>query len=820
MKLLLKNIKIISILILAISFLGCEDDDTLLPEVISSFSFTLNEDTGTVTFLNISEKARTYLWDFGDGTSSTEINPIKTYTSGTYTIVLTASNTAGASNTFEDEVTIDIPDPDPVFDSGLLTNGDFESGADSWIGNAANVVTEGGNSFNQADVETAGDAFNVNLSQVLELTQDTDYILTFDASSDGERTIIAGIGLNVDPFTNATETIDLTTETQTFVLEFTATGFGGADSRVLFDMGADTGIVVIDNVSLVEGGNGGGPEPFDDGLLTNGDFEGGADSWTIGVGTDPAPVATEDDNTFYSVNVEVAGNPFDVNLTQKLEITQDETYTLTFDAWSNVARSILAGIGLSGGDFSNTTEAVNITTDRQTYTVVLTATGFGALDARVLFDSGAEVGIVNIDNVSLVLGGTSTGDSTPPVISLNGDAVIDLTVNDSFVDPGATANDDTDGDISGNIIVAGDAVDTSIAGTYIITYNVSDAAANAAAEVTRTVNVTAFDSGLLTNGDFESGAAPWIQGVDDANPAPVATENGNTFYSINVTGSNPAAPFAVNVSQKLTITPDATYTLTFDAWSDRDRSIIAGIGLSGGDFSNTSEPVDINDTRQTYTRSLTATGFGDATSRVLFDLNGEDGLVNIDNVSLVLGDGGSGGGGGCTDTPTDALSLPATFEACETFLGTFTNDGSISVELAANPSATGLNTSANVLRINKAIGTSRFAGVQNAFPNVDVIGDLASTTLKVLVYSDRANVSYRFGVNNNPNAPGIGLPGEVTVVAAAADEWVELEVVFTGIPPNFEANQLVIKPDNPVSIGDGELTTEDGVFYIDNIRID
>lgn len=662
MKLLLKNIKIISILILAISFLGCEEDDTLLPEVISSFSFTLNEDTGTVTFLNISEKARTYLWDFGDGTSSTEINPIKTYVSGTYTITLTASNSAGASNTFEDEVTIDIPDPDPVFDSGLLTNGDFESGTDSWIGNAANVVTEGGNSFNQADVETAGNPFDVNLSQVLELTQGTNYILTFDASSDGERTIIAGIGLNVDPFTNNTQTVNLTTETQTFALELSAAEFGGADSRVIFDMGADVGIVVIDNVSLVEGGDGGEPTPFDDGLLTNGDFENGADLWTIGVGTDPAPVVTEDGNTFYSVNVEVAGNPFDVNLTQKLEITQDETYTLTFDAWSNVARSILAGIGLSGGDFSNTTEAVNITTDRQTYTVVLTATGFGALDARVLFDSGAEVGIVNIDNVSLVVGGTSTGDSTPPVISLNGDAVVDLTVNDSFVDPGATANDDTDGDISGNIVVAGDVVDTSVAGTYVITYNVSDAAANAAAEVTRTVNVTAFDSGLLTNGDFENGSTPWILGVDDGAAAPVTTENGNSFHSVNVITPDPGQPFLVNLSQKLEITPDATYTLTFDAWSDTDRTIIAGIGLSGGSFANTTETVNITTTRQTYMVSLTATGFGDATSRVLFDLNGEAGLVNIDNVSLVLDDGGSGGGS-CPAPPMGELLSNGGFEA-------------------------------------------------------------------------------------------------------------------------------------------------------------
>jgi hypothetical protein len=117
----------------------------------------------------------------------------------------------------------------------------------------------------------------------------------------------------------------------------------------------------------------------------------------------PAPVVTVDGNTYYSVDVTSAGNAFAVNVSQKLEIIQEETYTLSFDAWSDVNRSIIAGIGLSGGDFSNTSETVDITPTVTNYTLTLTADGFGALDARVLFDLGAEVGMVNIDNVTLSL---------------------------------------------------------------------------------------------------------------------------------------------------------------------------------------------------------------------------------------------------------------------------------------------------------------------------------------------------------------------------------------------------------------------------------
>ncbi len=135
----------------------------------------------------------------------------------------------------------------------LVTNGDFETGdTTGWIGNAANVVTENGNSYNSANVATAGDPWNVNLSQVLELTPGTTYTFSFDAWSDGERTIIAGIGQNEDPWDNVVETVTLSTTSQTFTYTMTAPATVTANSRVIFDMGADTGFVGIDNVSLME----------------------------------------------------------------------------------------------------------------------------------------------------------------------------------------------------------------------------------------------------------------------------------------------------------------------------------------------------------------------------------------------------------------------------------------------------------------------------------------------------------------------------------------------------------------------------------------
>ena len=286
---------------------------------------------------------------------------------------------------------------------------------------------------------------------------------------------------------------------------------------------------------------------FDDGLLTNGDFENGSDSWIVGVDdSSPATVVTTNGNTYYSVNVEAAGNVYDVNVSQKGALAEGSSYTLTFDAWSDTNRSIVAGIGLSGPPWTNTGAPLDITPTRTTFSFTYSSIGFGASDARVLFDIGGEVGLVNIDNVSLIVG-------------------------------------------SGN---------------------------------------------LLSNGDFENGSDPWIVGVDDDTPAPVVTNNGNTYYSVNVEAAGNV--YDVNMSQKVELIEGNSYTLSFDAWSDTSRTIVAGIGLSGPPWTNTGAPLSITTTRTTYTFTYTAIGFGATDARVLFDIGGEIGLVNIDDVTLSL----------------------------------------------------------------------------------------------------------------------------------------------------------------------------------------
>ena len=79
------------------------------------------------------------------------------------------------------------------------------------------------------------------------------------------------------------------------------------------------------------------------------------------------------------------------------------------------------------------------------------------------------------------------GDKTAPTIKLKGSSTITLQLNETYVEQGATATDDVDGDLTSKIEITGK-VDTTKAGTYTITYTVKDSNDNTA-KVTRKVIV-------------------------------------------------------------------------------------------------------------------------------------------------------------------------------------------------------------------------------------------------------------------------------------------------------------------------------------------
>jgi hypothetical protein len=590
MKKLMSIAKKFTLLVLAISLFGCTQDENNLPEIVAGFTHTIDEKSGTVTFINISTNATKYVWDLGDGASSKLIDPVHTYANGTYTIILKASNESGASDTFEDIITINVPDilrlpitfdvADVAYDAetfngttfaivanpslsgtntvasmvGAITNSgvayegiSFDLGADIdlttnksitmnfWSDSPVSVLLKleegtatdlevtsnhGGTGweaitfdfissakysrltlfvdgpgtksgtfyiddilqtetpvtctaetaqslsaagFNltfQTDPTASIGSFDADLSWIanpdfenavnqsckvgqidrkgsaLFANNQIDFDAKFDFSAKAgfkmkvwSATAGTKVLVKLEDKTNNTINIQVeaittkASEWEELTFDFAGSETNKYDKIILFfELNTNTtATYYIDDFALyARSGGGGGGSSFDDGLLTNGDFENGNEAW-IG---NARNIVTEGGNSFNLANVAVAGNAFDANLSQIVEITQGKNYTLSFEASSDRNRTMITGIGLNGDPFTSATQTVNLTTTIQTFTLELSSADFGGANSRVLFDMGAQAGVVVIDKVSLFCtdcGGGTGGGGTGGELATNGD---------------------------------------------------------------------------------------------------------------------------------------------------------------------------------------------------------------------------------------------------------------------------------------------------------------------------------------------------------------------------------------------------------------
>jgi hypothetical protein len=142
--------------------------------------------------------------------------------------------------------------------------------------------------------------------------------------------------------------------------------------------------------------------------------------------------------------------------------------------------------------------------------------------------------------------GKLSKDQTNPTIALIGEANLELAKGVAATDPGATANDDKDGDISSKISSDWSAqVNTNNAGDYTVTYSVSDEAGNKAS-VTRAVKVkntaasvygnynTTFTNSFGTSAVFTSN----VSAGDNANQFSIYPFSGaNVTVKVNMSGA-------------------------------------------------------------------------------------------------------------------------------------------------------------------------------------------------------------------------------------------------------------------------------------------
>ena len=135
-----------------------------------------------------------------------------------------------------------------------------------------------------------------------------------------------------------------------------------------------------------------------------------------------------------------------------------------------------------------------------------------------LFSSGTQPKYYSMDNsvrLSVLNDGTlncemvdNANDVTAPELRLNGDEEITLALGTDFEDPGYTATDDYDGDITDKVVRSGN-VDSKKAGTYELTYTVQDSAGNVTTKKRKVIYEEYADI-EITLGSILDGVTPQI----------------------------------------------------------------------------------------------------------------------------------------------------------------------------------------------------------------------------------------------------------------------------------------------------------------------
>ena len=144
-------------------------------------------------------------------------------------------------------------------------------------------------------------------------------------------------------------------------------------------------------------------------------------------------------------------------------------------------------------------------------------------------------------------------DVTPPELRLNGDTEITMAVGTEFVDPGYTATDDYDGDITNKVVISG-TINNAKAGTYELTYTVSDTAGNTTSKK-RTVIFEELGNLDISMGSVLDGVTPQIS-LKGANP--YCMVKGGTYLEPGATATDNVDG---NITDKIVVTNKVTGNL-------------------------------------------------------------------------------------------------------------------------------------------------------------------------------------------------------------------------------------------------------------------
>lgn len=254
-------------------------------------------------------------------------------------------------------------------DGNYIYNGAFQEGKDrleNWIVNneVTGAVVSVTNERNIRELKITAPAKTKKLESIsirqgrLPLEKGTTYILSFDGYADKAKQIKASIAGNKLSF-------KLTGEKQTFKQKFTVKSKDSIHELILF-LGYE-GATYIDNVRIQE-----------DALLINGSFSGGMTGYEMYIHEAAAADYAVDNLTeegAMCINIsKTGGQDWMIQLKQNnITLEKGKWYEITFDAKSNIGRTIMYALQRDGANDDNWipysgTQKIDLTPKYQTFT--------------------------------------------------------------------------------------------------------------------------------------------------------------------------------------------------------------------------------------------------------------------------------------------------------------------------------------------------------------------------------------------------------------------------------------------------------------------
>ncbi|WP_214821912.1 MULTISPECIES: carbohydrate binding domain-containing protein [unclassified Exiguobacterium] len=241
------------------------------------------------------------------------------------------------------------------------------------------------------------------VQQGIQLQEGHEYVLRFKARAERVDGLQVGLnGANGDAYLPL-QRVALSEAFDTYEIPFTMEAGTDLMSQLQFILGSEKGVIEIDDVELRDVT----PIYIDPSPLKNGSFTEGLTNWGSYVHFD-AQAAVEAVNEAARISITQEGNEaWSVLMEQGgLELQQDQTYVVQFDASSTVARSFEVTLE-NAGYYRYLSEVVSVIPETNTYTfeVTMPVTDMTGLKFLMGRTEGSPLGAhdITIDNVSVTL---------------------------------------------------------------------------------------------------------------------------------------------------------------------------------------------------------------------------------------------------------------------------------------------------------------------------------------------------------------------------------------------------------------------------------